>query len=114
MRFDEENKVVVNGSKILEYLLNLSHPNGRHKAKFFMEFGFSKEMYNQLKEALIFHLKDNITSENILTKYGRKITKDCMIRTPDKRNPCIRTVWIIKEEPDLISFVTAYPIKSDK
>lgn len=43
--------------------------------------------------------------------FGVKYELKCKIKTPDERNPCIVTVWIVEngqEEPKLI---TAYPAK---
>jgi hypothetical protein len=35
----------------------------------------------------------------------------CEIKTPDERNPCIVTVWIVENGQEVPKLVTAYPAK---
>lgn len=44
--------VVVPAAKITDYLLSDSHPNGKHKAKFFKAFGFSLDDWQALEQAV--------------------------------------------------------------
>jgi hypothetical protein len=43
MMLPDRDRAHVDRSKITEYLLSLSHPDGRTKAAFFMRFGFRVE-----------------------------------------------------------------------
>lgn len=99
---------VVEQRKILEYLLNLEHKDGRGKARFLMSFGFTVEQWEVLRDALLRHGGQHAVSTSSETAYGVNYSVDCTIDTPDRRNPCIRTVWEVKGKaaPRLI---TAYP-----
>lgn len=99
---------IVEERKILEYLLNLNHEEGRGKAQFFMSFGFTREDWGALRDALQRHAVHHLVSKNAGTPYGVNCCVDCSVETPDRRNPCIRTVWELKSEaaPRLI---TAHP-----
>jgi hypothetical protein len=52
-------QAVIASSKILKYLLDENHPRGKDKAIFFMRFGFSKEAWEQLADALLAHVANN-------------------------------------------------------
>jgi hypothetical protein len=47
--------------------------------------------------------------EKELNCYGEKYTLQCSINTPDGRNPCIFSVWIIENGKLQPRLVTAYP-----
>ncbi|TXE02959.1 DUF6883 domain-containing protein [Algoriphagus aquimarinus] len=98
-------------NKITDYLLNDLHEIGKHKAAFFKLFGFNIEDIGAFKDSLIQHSVDRDIDQTIESEFGIKYELKCEIITPDQRNPCIVTVWIVesgKEEPRL---VTAYPNK---
>lgn len=48
----ERDRAYVDQTKITDYLLSRSHPDGRTKAEFFMRFGFAIEKWQELAEAL--------------------------------------------------------------
>jgi len=100
--------------KITGYLLNSEHEIGAAKADFFTLFGFRKENPDEFSKAIRGHANNRNVSAQNDTGYGVKFELQCSIETPDERNPCVVTVWIIdngKEEPRLI---TAYPAKKGK
>ena|SRR3972149_245822 len=104
----KENSVVVD-SKITDYLLNLEHQIGGSKAKFFMRFGFKLESLENFRFALKQHaINRNVASSNN-TGFGMKYELICEIETPDTRNPCITTIWIINNDEDSPRLVTAFP-----
>lgn len=105
---NNEQAIVVD-KKITDYLLSDSHEIGKHKAEFFKRFGFDKSNIDTFKKSLIQHSFDREIEKSETTNYGEKYELKCEFTTPDARNPCILTVWIIeigKENPRLI---TAYP-----
>ncbi len=98
--------------KIRLYLLNPDHPQGREKARFFLQFGFSLNNFEALEASLKAHPFEAklITSEK--TPDGQsKLIFECEINVPNGRRPCIRSVWI--EEPDttILRLVTANPFQ---
>ena len=111
MKIPNNNQSYVADNKITDYLLSEIHEIGKHKADFFKRFGFDLANIETFKDSLIQHSIDRDIENTKNTDFGIKYELKCSINTPDKRNPCIVTVWIIekgKEEPKL---VTAYPSK---
>ena len=102
-------RALVEERKIVEYLLNLDHPVGASKAKFFLACGFSLAEWVTLRRSLITHARTNAPTRRIGTPYGMRFTVECHCPTPNGRNPCIRTVWEIgaDQQPRLL---TAIPL----
>jgi hypothetical protein len=48
----------VQGEKIVDYLLDSTHPNGGSKAKYLLRFGFTAEEPQLLADALAIHYQD--------------------------------------------------------
>ena len=100
----------LNDEKITKYLLDPSHSSeAAAKAKFFTSFGFSQANWDELKDALLAHPLTNIIASKTANLYGEKYTVSCSILTPDGRNPCVISVWIIEPPDTNRKFVTAYP-----
>ncbi len=55
MLLPNADQAVVEKAKITEYLLSLDHPDGRSKAEFFARFGFRRQHWEVLAEALRAH-----------------------------------------------------------
>ncbi len=107
---NKENSLVRN-NKITDYLLNLEHKVGGPKAKFFLQVGFQLTNIQVLKSALLQHAVDREIIQETNTNFGIKYKLLCIIETPNNRNPCITTVWVINKGDDRPTLVTAYPAK---
>jgi hypothetical protein len=94
--------------EITDYLLNPAHPDGAAKARYFQAFGFAGAESELLVAALFDHPTRNEVAVEAPNEWGVKYVIRCQIQTPDQRNPCIRSVWII-EADGRPRFVTAYP-----
>ena len=97
-------------AKILDYLLSMENQEGRSKAQFFTQFGFRREEWRQMADALLRHGSSYAVVNIEETQYGPTYAVDGIIRTPDGRNPRVRTVWMIRNGEDAPRFVTAYPM----
>ena len=53
MKLPNAEKAIIRQEKLAEYLLNLSHPDGWGKAKFFIQCGFPVNEPEKLKSALL-------------------------------------------------------------
>jgi hypothetical protein len=94
--------------KVVGYLLDLEHEDGGSKAKFFRNRGFVPEAWTIFADALRTHGATQPVAVIEKTRHGEKFTVECTISTPDGRNPCILSVWIVsKENPPRL--VTAHP-----
>jgi filamentous hemagglutinin len=100
---------VIAEEKLSQYLLNVDHPDGAGKAKFFMDHGFAVDQPKVLADAISEHAELNDVAETETGKYGTKSIVRCSILTPDGRNPCILVVWIHEQGSSQQRLVTAYP-----
>jgi len=100
---------ILDDAKITGYLLDSMHPIGGNKARFFSAFGFSLANWPDLKNALLAHPQANPVTGRTTTRHGEKFAVSCSLMTPDGRNPCIVSVWIIEPSDPNPRFVTAYP-----
>jgi hypothetical protein len=100
----------VDDAKITRYLLNPAHsPEAAGKAKFFAAYGFDLANWGRLKQALRNHPLVNAVSANATTPFGKKFEVTCALATPDGRDPCVVSIWIIEPPSRDPRFVTAYP-----
>lgn len=103
------DKAQVEPAKIKDYLLSATHPEGKTKAKFFTQFGFSDAKPEQLVVSLRTHGQTQPVIETKNTEHGVKHVLECKVKTPDGRDPCIRSVWIVDAGKAAPRLVTAYP-----
>lgn len=103
-------RFTVRKEKITRYLLDLEHPQGGPKARFFLAFGFSIDRPDEMIAALAGHFLDDAPSRR-LEEPGKlpKLVFEGTIRAPDGRSPRVRTVWWIEDEREA-HFVTAVPL----
>ena len=107
MKLPNSDKSTIPSEKITDYLLNALHPTGKDKAAFFEKFCFKdKEI---LKSALLNHAVEREIHKTVDSPYGKKYELRCEIKTPDFRNPCIVSVWIVDHNDIVPRLVTAYP-----
>lgn len=100
----------VDSSKIIDYLLSQSHPDGRTKAEFFMRFGFRIERWQELAEALRAVGTSNPVVAVVESAHGVRYTVDGQMQSPDGRTPRVRTVWIAEPGGPGPRLITAHPM----
>ncbi len=110
MKLPNKQQAIVEVSKITDYLLNDAHELGKHKATFFKAFGFEDQKASIFQEALEKHAQNQPVDKHEPSVFGDKYVLKCHIDTPDKRDPCIYTVWIVDSGQDLPRLITAYPV----
>ena len=99
----------VERSKLTDYLLSLDHRDGKTKATFFTRFGFSASQIDVLQFALLRHAATQPVIEMKHSEHGVKYVLECSVESPDQRNPCIRSVWIVDAGQTAPRLVTAFP-----
>jgi hypothetical protein len=102
-------KARVERKKVVEYLLSVSHPDGSSKARFFSRFGFRVEEWEVLARALRKHGRDHDVTVSLVSAYGTRHSVDGPLETPDRRNPEVRTVWILEKRSRAPRLITAHP-----
>lgn len=111
MKLPNHEEAVVPEEKVTLYLLNLQHPKGRGKAKFFMQFGFSVAQWKQLADALLDHAQSHKVVKTEQTKFGIRYVIEGELGTPIARKPQVRVVWFILTDSTQPHLVTAYPLE---
>ena len=98
----------VNAAKVRDYLLNPENAQNRGKSDHFTRYGFERAQWQMLAEALRAHPTVNPVVRIETSPHGTKYVVACSLATPDRRNPCLRTVWIIDAGQHDPRRVTAY------
>jgi hypothetical protein len=110
MDVPNRDRAYVPERKLRAYLLSLSHPVGRSKARFFRGLGFDGSTVEKLRDELRGVVQRGEVQETERTTHGTKYVVIGSIRTPSRDEVFVQTVWMIeKEGPDAPRFVTAYP-----
>lgn len=97
-------------AKVVDYLLSPDHPNGRGKARFFRQFGFTPDHWQLLADALRGHAAEHDVRKVEDSPFGRRYTIEGSIVSPDGRHPMVRAVWFVETDEAAPRFVTAYPL----
>ena len=104
----QTDALLVEQANVQDYLLNLFHKEGGPMARFLLNRVFKLDAWEGMAEALRQHGMAQPVTETSETRFGRKFTVECQITTPDGRNPCILTAWIVEgRRPPCL--VTAHP-----
>ena len=111
MNLPEIENLVVERIKIESYLLNPAHPFGGSKARFLVDFGFTRNNWEVLAEALLEHGKRYPVARSKETGFGPRYEVDGRLRSPDGRDPRITTVWQIDRGEIAPRLITAYPME---
>ena len=89
LRLPNRRAAFVPEAKLLDYLLDWSHEDGQYKAAFFSRFGFTKENWRTLDNAL----RDHVEQHNVIavgqTVYGTSYTTEGQLLSPVGRAPLI-------------------------
>ena len=109
MKLPHLGNAVVTQDKVEGYLLSLTHPVGRFKARFFARFGFSAGFWEALADALLRHAEANEVVESDDTELGTRYTVEGPLEAPDGRRPMVRVVWCVERDETAPRLVTAYP-----
>jgi hypothetical protein len=110
MKLPNASAAVVPREKITGYLLSTTHRDGRHKAAFFLSFGFTARAWQILAAALATHAADHPVTKSEETPFGTRYVVEGTMQTPGGRTPSLRSVWFLEDNEGSPRFVTAYPL----
>jgi hypothetical protein len=102
---------IVEKRKITDYLLDPNSPDGAGKAWFFAHFGFVREDWQVLAEALRTHGRAQTLSRTVESTHGTRYTVIGPLETPCGRRPIVATIWIA-DKGTAPRLVTAYPAEA--
>ena len=91
MKLPNCEHTVVPRAKVVAYLLSDTHRDGQHKAVFFKRFGFAAAEWERLVQALCEHAAEHDVARVETSSYGQRYIVEGIIRSPDMRNPLIRS-----------------------
>ncbi|KQQ12784.1 hypothetical protein ASF56_06420 [Methylobacterium sp. Leaf122] len=100
----------VPSDKIVKYLLNVDHPKGGPKARFFLSFGFDPDRPGIMADALLGHFILNPGTPVPATQGAlERMVIEGPLMSPDDRNPQVRSVWQREDDGTAWRLITAVP-----
>ena len=95
-------------AKISGYCLNLSHPEGRHKARVFQSvLGMGEKDSQLLYNAILKAVAENEAHPTEADQFGARYIMDFELSV-NGRSATVRTGWIIRTKEDFARLSTCY------
>lgn len=95
MRLPNGDQAIVDRRKLRDYCLNMSHPEGRHKARVFRSaLGLTRDDTDALAEAFLEAARTVDAVQARADQYGQRYQLDFVMTWQGKR-ATVRTAWII-------------------
>ena len=110
MKIPNAEHADIPSAKLRDYLLSLTHPVGKWKAKVFQRYGFHAGNVELLKSGLLVIGKSQDIKETIQSRYGLKYVVDGSLQNPLGEALNVRTIWVVETGKRAPRFVTAYPV----
>jgi hypothetical protein len=99
----------VEPEKLTAYLLNVQHPVGGSKARWFRGLGYDPADPTILERDLLALARTSDDYSKKESPFGTKYVVNGLLATPDGREVNLTTVWIVEAGDDRPRLVTAYP-----
>jgi hypothetical protein len=112
MKLPNPDQLLVEREKIVDYLLNPAHRYGASKARFFLEFGFRLDAWEQLAAALREHGQTHEVARETETGFGPRYAVEGELNTPSGRRSRVRTVWQMDKGAVAPRLISAYPLEA--
>ena len=104
------DRAVIEQIKLEGYVLDLTHPVGKHKAIVFKSaLGFEQSHWEMLREAITAELPYHEAVVGRTDRYGQRYNVTVPITGPNGRTVEVLTAWIVDIGADHPRFVTALP-----
>lgn len=104
-------KARIDDNKLYKYLLNPNHPEGKGKARFFEQIGYTIDNGEQLRAGLIqLACSGSVTNEQP-NRVGRKYIVTGPINAQNGKTYQLLTVWAVEPPDNEPRLITAYPNK---
>lgn len=109
MRLPNADQAVIDPQKLHGYLLSVSHPVGRFKARFFTALGDVAEHWEEFESDIrVQHLtQDAELSESMPD--GELFTIRAILNGRNSQSAIVLSVWFVPAVGGVPRFVTAYP-----
>ena len=110
MRIPGADGAIIDREKIVQYLLNLDHPDGGSKAAVLARAGFSAARPEELEHALRTQHLSMAATRGKLSAYGEKHVIVGPLTGPADR-VMIRSIWIVRYGERVPRLITLVPEK---
>ena len=108
MLLPNPDRALIDPVKLHGYLLSMTHPIGRFKARFFAALGFDGQRWHELDAALrAQHLTQDARFRGT-GSHGQLFTMQASLTGP-VGSALVVSVWLVRTGEDHPRFVTAYP-----
>jgi hypothetical protein len=109
MKLPNLEHAVIAPDKLIQYLLNLEHKRGGHKARVLKDFGYNVALWRQLQADIRrFHLAAEVETVR-QTPYGTRYEIRAPLHTPSGRTLTVRPIWQSDEGTDFPRLITLFP-----
>src|ERR1700730_13108102 len=92
MRLPQIQHAFVDERKVRDYLLAVSHPSGKGKARFFNSLGFQQNLASELQNALLGHAANNDIKSVMETQFGSKYVIEGPLAAPNGQFAQVRAI----------------------
>jgi hypothetical protein len=110
--FKDTSKIIIERKKVVEYLLNVYHPDNVGKARLLINNGFDPKEWEEFAKSVIQHTQEASLVSELETPFGKKIILRGNLNTPSGKFLMIKSIWIVSGKSPIL--VTLYPTKNDK
>jgi len=104
MKLPNADRAVISIEKLRDYSLNPNHPEGKHKARVFLEkLNLKADDAERLRKLITEAILTNEATEQQPSPYGRRFVVDFQVKWEEKyvvSLVMIRTAWIIRNDED--------------
>jgi hypothetical protein len=114
VRLPNSHNAVVEIEKLRDYSLNPNHPEGKYKARVFLEkLGFTRGDAVQLRQLILEAILKADAKEQTPTEYGRRFIVDFKVTKVEEANLLVsfvrvRSAWMIRNEEDFPRLTTCF------
>lgn len=111
MKLPNRKNAIIKKEKITEYLLSLTHPEGKSKARFFRGIGFNETNMEEFEKALLKIGKSNevVKIDKKKSEFVIKYIIDGIIESLNGKEYKVKTVWAINVGSERPHLSTAHP-----
>jgi hypothetical protein len=110
MKMPHAHAAVVDVGKLLNYVLNPAHPEGRHKARVFAAaLGIDQRDADWLAAELRMATRDADFEMGTVDAYGARFACEVVL-TRQHRSATVRAVWMIRKGEELARLVTCFVV----
>ena len=109
MRIPNAENAIIEGSKVVEYLLKLDHPRGGGKAKLLISIGYDPKNWQQLADDLRQqHLNAEVVEDHD-SPWGNRYDIVAPLCGPQGDTIMFRSIWQIGLGSDQPRLITMHP-----